>query len=165
MFCAGCGGENRADAKFCGDCGAPFGVACDACGATNEAGGSSASTAVGRSSRTRRSRPRRSTSPRSNAGAATSDVQTRAACLVHRAQLLRTDGNPREALEAAFELGDVARLAELLAMIESLRRGERPPAPRRARIPVPGEARRRRGCVQVRGRRVPRARDAVLALR
>ena len=74
--------------------------------------------------------------------------------LVHEAQVLRTEGKPRaalealeavlttdelgitfltmklgvvEALEAAFELGDTAKLEELLAMVESLRAGERPP--------------------------------------
>ena len=38
MICANCGGENRADAKFCGDCGASFGVRGAACGAANEPG-------------------------------------------------------------------------------------------------------------------------------
>jgi class 3 adenylate cyclase/tetratricopeptide (TPR) repeat protein len=35
--CAGCGAENRADAKFCGECGNALAAACAACGAANEA--------------------------------------------------------------------------------------------------------------------------------
>jgi class 3 adenylate cyclase/tetratricopeptide (TPR) repeat protein len=74
---------------------------------------------------------------------------------LHQAQVLRTEGNPRaalaalepviearselgttyltvklgfvEALEAAFALGDAAKLDELLGIIEALRPGERPP--------------------------------------
>ena len=74
---------------------------------------------------------------------------------LHEAQVLRTEGNPRaalaalepvlearselgitylniklgfvEALEAAFALGDAARVDELLGIIEQLRPGERPP--------------------------------------
>ena len=74
--------------------------------------------------------------------------------VIHEALLLRTEGNPAaaldvlepvlateelgitfltkklglvEALEAAFELGDAVKLEELLATIEGLRPGERPP--------------------------------------
>jgi class 3 adenylate cyclase/tetratricopeptide (TPR) repeat protein len=36
--CAHCGTENRADAKFCGGCGAPLGRVCAACGSANDAG-------------------------------------------------------------------------------------------------------------------------------
>ena len=36
--CANCGSENRPDARFCGECGAPFASACAACGAANEPG-------------------------------------------------------------------------------------------------------------------------------
>jgi class 3 adenylate cyclase/tetratricopeptide (TPR) repeat protein len=81
-------------------------------------------------------------------------TQARVQYQLHLAQLLRLEGNARaaldmlepvlamrelgitylttklsfvEALEAAFELGDHARLEELLATIESLRPGERPP--------------------------------------
>jgi class 3 adenylate cyclase len=36
--CASCGAENRADAKFCGECGAALGTSCASCGAENEAG-------------------------------------------------------------------------------------------------------------------------------
>jgi class 3 adenylate cyclase/tetratricopeptide (TPR) repeat protein len=38
MRCPSCNAENRADAKFCGECGSPFGISCPACGAGNEAG-------------------------------------------------------------------------------------------------------------------------------
>src|SRR5215211_1808876 len=38
MFCPSCNAENRADARFCGECGAPFAATCAACGAANEAG-------------------------------------------------------------------------------------------------------------------------------
>jgi hypothetical protein len=82
------------------------------------------------------------------------DNQAQTAYLLHEAQVLRTEGKPREALEpleallatrelgitfltvklgvvealeAAFELGDTAKVEELLAMVESLRPGERPP--------------------------------------
>ena len=82
------------------------------------------------------------------------DNQARSAYMLHEAQVLRTEGKPRaalepleavlameelgitfltvklavvEALEAAFELGDTAKVEELLAMVESLRPGERPP--------------------------------------
>ena len=81
-------------------------------------------------------------------------AQIRTMYLLHLAQLLRLEGNTRaaldvlepvlaltelgitylttklsfvEALEAAFELGDIGRLEELLVTIESLRPGERPP--------------------------------------
>jgi predicted ATPase/class 3 adenylate cyclase len=36
--CSSCGAENRADAKFCGECGAALAASCGACGAANEAG-------------------------------------------------------------------------------------------------------------------------------
>ena len=36
--CSSCGTENRADAKFCGDCGAAFAALCPACGSPIEAG-------------------------------------------------------------------------------------------------------------------------------
>jgi class 3 adenylate cyclase/tetratricopeptide (TPR) repeat protein len=81
------------------------------------------------------------------------DPQARSAYLLHEAQLLRYEGKPRaaleaaegcigtdlgitfltvklgvvEALEASFELGEARRLEELLTMIESLRPGDRPP--------------------------------------
>ena len=35
MTCAVCGGENPAEKRFCGDCGAPLGAACPSCGAEN----------------------------------------------------------------------------------------------------------------------------------
>ncbi len=35
MICASCGTENRAGAKFCMECAAPFAAACPACGASN----------------------------------------------------------------------------------------------------------------------------------
>ena len=35
MTCAICGGENPAEKRFCGDCGAPLGAACPSCGAEN----------------------------------------------------------------------------------------------------------------------------------
>ncbi|MFN2628387.1 MAG: AAA family ATPase [Gaiellaceae bacterium] len=35
--CLSCGFENRADARFCGECGSPLAVACASCGATNGA--------------------------------------------------------------------------------------------------------------------------------
>src|SRR5581483_7105991 len=38
MQCPTCSAENRADAKFCGECGAAFGVACPSCGTGNEPG-------------------------------------------------------------------------------------------------------------------------------
>jgi tetratricopeptide (TPR) repeat protein len=88
--------------------------------------------------------------------AATSDErQARSSWALHEAMVLRAEGKPRaalesvqlaldagaelgfafltvklgyvEALEAAFELGDSARVEELLATIESLRPGERAP--------------------------------------
>jgi class 3 adenylate cyclase/tetratricopeptide (TPR) repeat protein len=37
-LCASCGAENRADAKFCGSCGAGMAALCAACGTPNEAG-------------------------------------------------------------------------------------------------------------------------------
>ncbi len=82
------------------------------------------------------------------------DAQSWSAYLLHEGVVLRAEGNPAaalevlatvvatpelgitfltrklavvEALEAAFELGDNAKVEELLAMIESLRAGERPP--------------------------------------
>ncbi len=82
------------------------------------------------------------------------EVQAWTGYRVHEAQVLRAEGKPREALEtlesvlavdevgmtfltkklaavealeAAFECGDMERLEELLVMIESLRPGERPP--------------------------------------
>lgn len=39
MTCAGCGRENGPDAKFCGGCGAPLGLACPACAHPNPPGG------------------------------------------------------------------------------------------------------------------------------
>jgi class 3 adenylate cyclase/tetratricopeptide (TPR) repeat protein len=36
LTCAACGAENRADRKFCGECGAPLARSCAACGAANE---------------------------------------------------------------------------------------------------------------------------------
>ena len=36
--CSSCGAENRADAKFCGECGASLAALCPACGKPNEAG-------------------------------------------------------------------------------------------------------------------------------
>ncbi|HEX6763357.1 MAG TPA: adenylate/guanylate cyclase domain-containing protein [Gaiellaceae bacterium] len=36
--CSSCGAENRADAKFCGECGAPLAVLCALCGTSNEPG-------------------------------------------------------------------------------------------------------------------------------
>ena len=36
--CSSCGAENRADAKFCGECGAALAALCPACGKANEAG-------------------------------------------------------------------------------------------------------------------------------
>jgi class 3 adenylate cyclase len=36
MLCPSCGSENRADAKFRGECGAPFAVLCAECGTANE---------------------------------------------------------------------------------------------------------------------------------
>jgi class 3 adenylate cyclase/tetratricopeptide (TPR) repeat protein len=36
--CSSCGAENRADAKFCGECGAALAAVCTACGASNEPG-------------------------------------------------------------------------------------------------------------------------------
>ena len=38
MLCPNCNAENRADAKFCGECGAGFAAICPACGTANEAG-------------------------------------------------------------------------------------------------------------------------------
>src|SRR5438876_4717095 len=38
MRCPNCDAENRADARFCGECGGAFGLTCPACGAANEAG-------------------------------------------------------------------------------------------------------------------------------
>jgi class 3 adenylate cyclase/tetratricopeptide (TPR) repeat protein len=82
------------------------------------------------------------------------DVHSQSMYVLHEAQLLRTEANPRaalevlepllgseeigityltrklgfvEALEASFELGDTERLDALLVTIESLRPGERPP--------------------------------------
>ncbi len=82
------------------------------------------------------------------------DIQASTGYRFHEAQVLRSEGNPRaalealepvlttrelgitfltvklsvvEALEAAYELGDVEKVEEVLGMIESLRRGERPP--------------------------------------
>src|SRR5713101_2077732 len=83
------------------------------------------------------------------------DIQGMTAYALHEAQVLRTEGNPRaalaalgpvlgarseigitfltvklgfvEALEAAFALGDAAKVDELLGVIEALRPGERPP--------------------------------------
>ena len=81
------------------------------------------------------------------------EAQVQTMYWLHLAQLLRLEGDPRgaldvlepaltrrlaisflttklsfvEALEAAFDLGDVERLEELLVRIESLRPGERPP--------------------------------------
>jgi len=84
----------------------------------------------------------------------TDDRQARASLALYKAMLLRVEGNPRaglealdpslsqgalpitfllvklglvEALECAFELGDAARLEELLTRVEALRPGERPP--------------------------------------
>ena len=34
--CSNCGSENRADAKFCGECGSALAVRCAACGSPNE---------------------------------------------------------------------------------------------------------------------------------
>jgi len=36
--CTSCGSENRPDARFCGECGAPLAAACPGCGAANEPG-------------------------------------------------------------------------------------------------------------------------------
>ena len=36
--CANCGSENRPDARFCGECGAPLASLCAGCGAANEPG-------------------------------------------------------------------------------------------------------------------------------
>ena len=36
--CSSCGAENRADAKFCGGCGAALAALCPACSTPNEAG-------------------------------------------------------------------------------------------------------------------------------
>ena len=36
--CSNCGAENRADAKFCGECGAGLAALCPACSTPNEAG-------------------------------------------------------------------------------------------------------------------------------
>ena len=83
------------------------------------------------------------------------DVQILNGFDVHEAMVLRMEGKPRaaleaaeravagrealgitfltvklgvvEALEAAFELGETSKVEELLALIEGLRRGERPP--------------------------------------
>ncbi len=84
------------------------------------------------------------------------DIQIRSAFALHEAMVLRAEGNARaaleaierelaqildelgvtfltvkltlvEALEAAFELGDVSKVEELLEIIERLRPGERPP--------------------------------------
>jgi class 3 adenylate cyclase/tetratricopeptide (TPR) repeat protein len=84
------------------------------------------------------------------------DIQARSAYALHEAMVLLAEGKPRaalealeqqlsdiadelavtyltvklslvEALEAAFELGDAAKLEELLGSIEALRPGERPP--------------------------------------
>jgi class 3 adenylate cyclase/tetratricopeptide (TPR) repeat protein len=82
------------------------------------------------------------------------DVQSWTSYRLHEAQVLQAEGKPQEALEsiepvlaseevgitfltkklgvvegleAAFECGDVGKVEELLAMIESLRPGERPP--------------------------------------
>jgi class 3 adenylate cyclase/tetratricopeptide (TPR) repeat protein len=100
------------------------------------------------------------------------DAQERAAYLLHEAMLLRAEEKPRaaleaidellatqrelaitfltvklgvvEALEAAFELGETTRLEELLAMVEGLRPGERPPLldahARRFRAKLSGDA-------------------------
>ena len=38
MLCAACGTENRADRRFCRECGAPLSIQCPACGAENEPG-------------------------------------------------------------------------------------------------------------------------------
>jgi class 3 adenylate cyclase/tetratricopeptide (TPR) repeat protein len=38
VHCPTCNAENRADAKFCGECGASFGTSCPVCAAANEAG-------------------------------------------------------------------------------------------------------------------------------
>jgi uncharacterized membrane protein len=37
LTCAKCGGTNRADARFCDDCGAPLSVTCPSCGRANGA--------------------------------------------------------------------------------------------------------------------------------
>ncbi len=100
------------------------------------------------------------------------DDQARASYLLHEGMLLRAEGKPRAALEAldearaalrelgisyltvklgvvetletAFELGETARVEELLAMVESLRPGERPPLldahARRFRAKLSGDA-------------------------
>jgi class 3 adenylate cyclase/tetratricopeptide (TPR) repeat protein len=36
MQCENCGAENRADRRFCGQCGTPLAIACPTCGAANE---------------------------------------------------------------------------------------------------------------------------------
>ncbi len=36
-LCSACGTDNRADARFCGGCGASLALACPGCGAENEA--------------------------------------------------------------------------------------------------------------------------------
>ncbi len=38
MQCASCGAENRADRRFCGQCGAALPNACAACGFQNDPG-------------------------------------------------------------------------------------------------------------------------------
>ena len=38
MLCPSCGTENKSDAKFCVECGAPFGLACPSCGTQYAAG-------------------------------------------------------------------------------------------------------------------------------
>jgi tetratricopeptide (TPR) repeat protein len=91
-----------------------------------------------------------------HAGARSSDdTQIRTSFDLHEAMVLRTEGKPRaaiealervvaardelgirflivklaivESLESAFELGDTAKVAELLELVEGLRPGERPP--------------------------------------
>ena len=91
----------------------------------------------------------------SNASTDSDDPQALASQALHEAMVLRAEGNPRaalealrpaleareelgvrflivklgivEALECAFELGDMAKGEELLGLIEDLRPGERPP--------------------------------------
>src|SRR5215207_4530653 len=36
MQCGNCGAENRADRRFCGQCGSPLAAACPSCGAAND---------------------------------------------------------------------------------------------------------------------------------
>jgi predicted amidophosphoribosyltransferase len=37
MQCESCGAENRADRRFCGQCGSPLATVCPVCGAANDA--------------------------------------------------------------------------------------------------------------------------------